>query len=330
MSLSKRWTNFGSVRGRNSSPAAADKDYDRSQGAYKPESAQATMHRLADYAFMLRDWKLASSTYDLLRGDFNDDKAWHHYAIAHEMTAASMLMTAQVVGSRGRVDIVNQLLDTASYSFITRCSSPQEATRCMILAIELYLCQDDIGSKESARWGSRLLDLSITSPLAQVLVAERLVRSWSTRSQYLSVFSESPFRKSALWSLLASDGWVKLKQPEFAVNNLDSTIAIYGNTEVETEVAEFEGTQDYLRRMRGRIAELGRVATPRAGSRHHAELDTFIEDMAEPSANEVPPIVNPKRQSISTGHRHRVSQHNIVSVVSHNQQPLREDDDGFS
>lgn len=38
------------------------------------------MRKLADYAFMLRDWKLAHSTYDIVRKDFANDKAWKYAA----------------------------------------------------------------------------------------------------------------------------------------------------------------------------------------------------------------------------------------------------------
>jgi trafficking protein particle complex subunit 8 len=38
------------------------------------------MRKLADYAFMLRDWKLANSTYDIVRKDFANDKAWKYAA----------------------------------------------------------------------------------------------------------------------------------------------------------------------------------------------------------------------------------------------------------
>lgn len=38
------------------------------------------MRKLADYAFMLRDWKFAHSIYDLLRKDFLNDKAWMYHA----------------------------------------------------------------------------------------------------------------------------------------------------------------------------------------------------------------------------------------------------------
>jgi trafficking protein particle complex subunit 8 len=38
------------------------------------------MRKLADYAFMLRDWRLAHSTYDIVRKDFGNDKAWKYAA----------------------------------------------------------------------------------------------------------------------------------------------------------------------------------------------------------------------------------------------------------
>lgn len=38
------------------------------------------MRKLADYAFLLRDWRLAHGVYELLRTDFTNDKAWKYHA----------------------------------------------------------------------------------------------------------------------------------------------------------------------------------------------------------------------------------------------------------
>lgn len=78
MSLSKRY--FASSSSRNS--VAASSNYDPVSGSYAPSTPEAQMRKLADYAFMLRDWKLAHSIYDLLRTDFNNDKAWKYHAAA--------------------------------------------------------------------------------------------------------------------------------------------------------------------------------------------------------------------------------------------------------
>lgn len=324
MSMGKRWTGFGSVRGKSSTPAA-DRDFDPAQGAYKPDSNTATMHRLADYAIMLRDWKLASGIYDLLRSDFSDDKAWHHYAAAHEMAAVSMLLIGQSTASRSRIETINQLLDTASYSFITRCGSPREAIRGMILAVELYINNAGLGAKEAVRWGNRILELSILTPMIQVLLAERLAVANRSRSAYLDILQQSPFRKAALWNVLSAEAWTTRQQAGHAEKQLASALSVYGEPEVETEFASFEGTQDYLRDLRGRVAELGRSITPTIKQ----ETDTFIEDLA-PSQ-----LISTGGASARHGHSHSISHRRglsqaAISAIPRIDDPLRQEDDGFS
>ena len=75
ISMSKRY--FGTSRGSNSTSTS---NYDAVTASYVPSSNEAKMRKLADYAFMLRDWKLAWSCYDLLRTDFANDKAWRYHA----------------------------------------------------------------------------------------------------------------------------------------------------------------------------------------------------------------------------------------------------------
>src|SRR5271155_6122798 len=70
MSLAKKWTGFGTGY-RNTSMASgpgggASGNYDSLQGSYRWDTAEAKLRKLADYAFMLRDYKLASSIYELL------------------------------------------------------------------------------------------------------------------------------------------------------------------------------------------------------------------------------------------------------------------------
>jgi len=78
LSISKRY--FGTSSSRHSTSSS---NYDPISASYPPSSPEAQMRKLADFAFMLRDWKLAHSVYDLLRTDFNSDKAWKYHAAAH-------------------------------------------------------------------------------------------------------------------------------------------------------------------------------------------------------------------------------------------------------
>jgi trafficking protein particle complex subunit 8 len=50
--------------------------------SYSYATQEAQTRRLADFAFMIRDYRLATSMYDLVRKDFMNDKAWLHYAAA--------------------------------------------------------------------------------------------------------------------------------------------------------------------------------------------------------------------------------------------------------
>lgn len=47
---------------------------------YPHTSPEAQMRKLADYAFMLRDYQFARSVYDSVKRDFSADKAWKYYA----------------------------------------------------------------------------------------------------------------------------------------------------------------------------------------------------------------------------------------------------------
>lgn len=75
LSMSKRY--FGSSSSRNSTSAS---NYDPVTASYHPSTPEAQMRKLADYAFLLRDWRLAHGVYELLRTDFNNDKAWKYHA----------------------------------------------------------------------------------------------------------------------------------------------------------------------------------------------------------------------------------------------------------
>ena len=82
----------GSSSGRSSPANGPVAAYIPSKGYYPHQTTEAQTRRLADFAFMLRDYKLAAFTYDLVRKDFSTEKAWRDYAQASRMTGLSNLM----------------------------------------------------------------------------------------------------------------------------------------------------------------------------------------------------------------------------------------------
>ena len=202
MSLSKRWAGFGSTKSGTSSPGGSStsgSNFNIQEGFYPSDSPEAMMRQLADYAFMLRDWKLAYATYDFVRADFGHDKAWQYHAAANEMAAITSLLNSQNSTVRYRADLVDQMLETAGYSYLTRCAMPWGVLRCFTLAVELLKSRGPICADDAARWGGKLLEFDVLRPISQTLITERIAECYMSRSS-------TRRRQAACWNILASSG----------------------------------------------------------------------------------------------------------------------------
>lgn len=120
---------FGASRKFFSSSSATDKTaglatsggYDAQLEFYPYSSIEAQTRRLADFAFTIRDYKLAAAMYDLGRRDFSNDKAHKHIAGATEMFGLSHLM--QMFASRAGVVDVDSYLAQACQEYSLRSST---------------------------------------------------------------------------------------------------------------------------------------------------------------------------------------------------------------
>jgi len=288
ISLSKRWTGFGSspksvsASGLSGTSSPSGSNYDSLQGFYGPDTAEATMRKLADYAFMLRDWKLAQSTYELLRTDFGSDKAWKYHAGANEMAAISSLLGPQAMTSRSRSESIDQMLETASYSYITRCSAPYAALRCLALGVELLKLRGGSAADDAAKWATRVLDFNILGPSGQALFTERVAACYRSRVGAGSAGSGSRRRKSALWNVLASEVWLGLDKSLQAERCLNDAGRLYDILPHRNGDLAFSGMQGYLNDLqRGLKANLS-AAQGKAGSNGVADDEsTLVEEQSE-------------------------------------------------
>lgn len=226
MSLSKRWAGFGSSKASGANNAASNSsNFNTSGQFYPPETPEAVLRQLADYAMMLRDWRLAYSTYDLMRSDFSHDKAWAYHAAASEMAAVTATLLPQ--HSNFRPDMIDQLVDAAVYSYLTRCSLPDKAKRCLILVTELLLHRSTSLADQSARWASRALELAILGPTEQDLVAERIGAYYSSSSRSASKGHSSKARHAAAWSVIATSAWITSDRLWEGGNRLRTAAVLY-------------------------------------------------------------------------------------------------------
>ncbi|MCJ1249778.1 hypothetical protein MMC30_007004 [Trapelia coarctata] len=322
MSLSKRWTGFGSGRGARASPSStpgpSGSNYDPVQGYYAPDSPEATMHRLADYAFMLRDWKLASSIYDLLRTDFNDDKAWNHHAAANEMAALSLLFTTQPASSRVRPEIIDAVLDAASYSYITRCENPQGAARCLMLAVELYRNRGGPGVRDATRWGEKLLEMSILSPLANVLLMERLAFCYALQQGTGKGNWDSRKRKTAFSYFLAADVWLRLGNYANAQSRLRDAAESYEGTNERNALAPLSSMQEKWSELQQEIVNGNADGKSSAIFGRESAIDEETEDFDT--------LVQFDR---SNGLPTKRRQSEVIDLLQRLNDPLDQEGDGF-
>lgn len=230
MSLSRRWTGFGSGSRSSfvgSGSGGASGNYDTTRGYYSPDAPEAILRKLADFAFMLRDWKLSASTYELLRSDYSNDKAWRYHAGAHEMSAVSVLLNPQGMPAKVKLETVDQQLETACYSYLTRCSDATNALRCLTLAVELLKSRGGSATESATRWAMRVMDLGLVGSVGQILFSERISACYASRVGSGALRWGSRHRKAGMWSVFAADLWLKIGKPALASASLEEAERLY-------------------------------------------------------------------------------------------------------
>ncbi|KAG9298934.1 hypothetical protein G9A89_015956 [Geosiphon pyriformis] len=101
---------------------------------YPHTAPEAQMRRLADFAFMLRDYRFAYSVYDTVKKDFQADKAWKYYAGAQEMMGLCLLLSPSPIGNKVDVD---HYFEQAVNAFSNRAKALFFATKATILYYEM-------------------------------------------------------------------------------------------------------------------------------------------------------------------------------------------------
>lgn len=255
MSLSKRWGGIGLGSSRNSSatslaaPTSSSGNYDSIQGYYRWDTAEAFLRKMADFATMLRDYKLAASTYDMLRSDYSNDKAWKYLAGVNEMcsitTLLNPLLSSSTTSSSGKslpkLETFDTMLEAASYSYLTRCNEPALALRCVLLTCELLKVRGRLASELASKWAIRTLEMNLApqSTNTHVLVSERIASCYAgnrpSSAAATTAHTPSPnsytlshrTRHAALWSLTSAEEWMKLGRAPFAAARIDDAQELY-------------------------------------------------------------------------------------------------------
>lgn len=252
MSLSKRITTFG---GRSSAPTGGPtgSNYDSVQGFYRPDAPEAVMRRLADYSLMLRDFRLAQSTFEILCSDYKNDKAWRYYAGANEMAAVSglLMLGSGASNTKLRSDTVDQYLEAAHYSYITRVGSPYHALRALLLGVELLKPRNGTALDDAAKWLSRVLDDRLTGSVGHALILERIAKCYAERKSIGGVHGGKRRRKAAFWYALAGEAWLRLEKTGQAEKCISEAVRLYGS---DQGIAGLVGIQQFLSQLHSAVS----------------------------------------------------------------------------
>ncbi|KAK9481120.1 ER-golgi trafficking TRAPP I complex 85 kDa subunit-domain-containing protein [Lipomyces japonicus] len=201
---------------------AVSGNYDYVAGYYGYQTSEWQLRKLADFAFMLRDWKLAHNIYELLRKDFLNDKAWKFLAGSQEFTAASLILTGTPLSSRTRLEILEPLLDGALFSYINRSGQHSYALRAGLIVAELLRSRGGGAADDAAKWLMKTLkENQAVTKTTHALLLERMSACYLTRKGQGSQLWGNRRRKAAFWQLVAAKEWVILDRKTHARVLLD-------------------------------------------------------------------------------------------------------------
>ncbi|KAI9901454.1 hypothetical protein N3K66_003271 [Trichothecium roseum] len=279
MNLSRKLA-FGGSRTSISGKSSTRDNYD-SSGFFTAEADEAILRKLADYAFMLRDWKLAHSTYDLLRSDFSDSKAWKYHAAVNEMAAVSLLIVPQQISSRTRSETIDQMLESAFYSYNTRCSAPYGAMRSLTLTLELLRLRGGTHIDDANRWGVRLLESRILGPVGDALIKERLAICYAAKVGVGSWHWGSRRRKSATWSLLATDAWMQQEKFIPAQRCLNEARKTYSTLPSDNGISKFVRASAFMENIQHGLTRTLDIPEDIHDSKSQAESEEHVDVQSE-------------------------------------------------
>ncbi|KAJ2120916.1 hypothetical protein IW147_004705 [Coemansia sp. RSA 720] len=160
------------------------------------DSAEAQMRKLADYSFMLKDFRFAQSVYQVARRDFQSEKAWKCYAGAQEMVGVCKLML-EVHATRAEFD---SNFEDAVTMYLHKTHAPCQhlAIRCIVIYYELLKHH-----KLYSFAPSTLLRVPSTSGALRAMASEQAAYS------FLKFPNRPELRKFSFYAMLAAQEYQK-------------------------------------------------------------------------------------------------------------------------
>lgn len=125
--------------------------FNYSENYYHKSSSEQIIRKLADWSLILKDFKYSYSTYDLIKKDYTNDKAWAYVASAQEICVVSLLLAQTQQTQQPQVpdrntfrkirhDIIEPYCDNLLYTFKSRLNLKSYGIKALLVFTELLLC----------------------------------------------------------------------------------------------------------------------------------------------------------------------------------------------
>lgn len=163
----------------------------------RPLDVNLQLRRLADVAFILKDYKLAFSAYESLRKSFSSEQQWALYGGCSEMVA--------ICASLANMGEVSGAVDSALYTYNSRLHLPAHALRCVLVVCGCLLKSGD-QLLAAGLLSNTLLQIDPVYgegdvPGQTAMLMERIATAFDRKGW---------MRKSKLWSMLAEREWKRI------------------------------------------------------------------------------------------------------------------------
>ncbi|WAR53588.1 hypothetical protein PtB15_3B96 [Puccinia triticina] len=175
-----------------SSSSTPEHRYNPTTCSYPHQSQEAQTRRLADFSFMLGDYKFASQMYDYLRKDAFNDQAWPYYSSATQMIGLCTLLQSSI-SQRSKLDIDLQ-------RFLFDHTQPTASISHLRIVMIYYEMAKSFGNP--SLMASSLIRVATTGQyddLTSGLIYEQVARI-------------VPPRQAALYSILAAHRYASAEQ----------------------------------------------------------------------------------------------------------------------
>lgn len=192
--------------------------FNSSFGYYYPYTSEYQIRKLADWLFMLKDYKASYTTYELLKKDASNDKLWANLASVQEFMLYSLLIGASnrlvpfndaencklhnMVTEKMIQELIFPLWESIFYNYSSRLGLKTFILRCSIVLSELFLAMasclnNEVYYIQSLRILNRIVDGNLVPSLIRAKLMERVGYVYGHINERV-VWESERFEKSEL------------------------------------------------------------------------------------------------------------------------------------